>query len=310
MRNLFKNTIYSLTLISIFSCINNYKFPEKIQNPKSKKHTRLEGSSIFLDLPKEYKYDSEMGIYKKNNETYIQYIDQKTAYSKITKSDLEQKGLTIENFTEISVNNLEGIYMYSPSENYMDNQLGLFFGNDKSNIFVTGTFNKNDESTKKELQAIFESIYYDTNLKVDYSKYQSFTFNQSITNYKYTSGTVNIFVYNENRISSNQILNSFMFAKYPIIPESKSAIFASNMLIKHKENGMIIEDDRVVMSTINNYKSYITESKFIYGNQEGIIYQVLLIGENQSLMFTATAIDNLESNLIKFRKTAKTIKLK
>ena len=79
---------------------------------------------------------------------------------------------------------------------------------------------------------------------------------------------------------------------------------------KYEKNGIKLDSKTITKTKINNQTAYVLETKIKYDKKEGIMYQAVLLTENTTLLFMASAYSDIDNYLYKFKKTAETIKTK
>lgn len=311
--------IFILIFTTLTSCgqKSNTDFPSQIQTTKTTNHFRVMGTKVYGIIPSDFQHIRDLVRYQKNDNTYIQVIESNTsnfieAKPKFTRQAIEAKGAKIDVLNNIKLNEYEAIYCAGPSKYPEETKLMLIFGDESFVVIIVGVCQTKDMEEKKQLQEIFKSIYYEKSLQVSPFELANFQFDNTITNFKYAITASNIFMYAENgkNDAQNPTSNSFQIMVMPKMTKEKAESYANDLPSRYETNGIKLDNKTITKSKINNHIAYILETKIKYDNRDGVLYQVVLVFENTTLLFKANAYNDVDNYLIKFKKTAETIKIK
>ena len=318
MRHLLLIFGITLLIMTINSCGQNPEkdFPSRINTTLTEKHQRVLGTRVYLITSNQYTFVKELARYQKNENNYIQVIETSNSFvqakPKLTRQVMEGKGATIKVYENIMLNDYEAIYAEGPSKNSGETQLMLIFGDETFMVMVVGLCKTDDKDGKEELKEIFKSIFYNKSLQVAPLELANFEFDQTITNYKYSTTASNFFFYTKNgkEDANKQTFNAIQIGAMPKMTDEEAENYFNNLLLNYENKGYIVDSKSFFKTKINDYPALTFETKIKIENQNGILYQVFLFGENSSVVYIATAVDSIETNLTKFKNTAETIKIK
>ncbi len=292
-------------------------FPDQIQTTKTDKHVRVKGSKVYAVIPADYQYIKELARFQKSDDLYIQVLESNgsnfiQSKPNFTRKVLEGKGAKVDILNTIRLNEFEAIYNEGPSKYPGETKLVLIFGDESFVVMIVGVCKTVDTIGKKGLQEIFKSVYYDKSLQIDPLELANFEFDQTITNFKYTLTASNLFIYTENGKSDaqNPTANAILISVFPKMTEEKAETFSNTMLLRYEQNGVMLDNKTITKTKMNDRTAYVLETKIKNDNKDGIMYQVMLIYENTSILFMASAYSDINNYLSKFKKTVGTIKLK
>lgn len=315
-----KLAINFLLILSAFTSCgqkSNSDFPNQVQTTKTSKHVRVKGSKVYGIMPADYQYLKELARYQKNDNLYVQIIESSAsnfvqAKPNFTRQSIEAKGAKIDVLNNIRLNEFEAIYGEGPSKFPDETKLMLAFGDESFVVMIVGVCKTADAKAKKELQDIFKSVYYDKSLQIDPMELANFEFDQTITNFKYAMTTSNMFMYAENGKSDaqNPFANSLQIQVMPQMTEEKAESYANDLPWRYEKNGIKLDSKTITKTKINNHTAYVLETKIKYDSKDGVMYQAVLVYDSTTILFMANAYKDLDSYLIKFKKTAETIKIK
>lgn len=306
-----------LILIAITSCGDKNDFPNQIQTKKTNKHIRIEGTKVFGIIPSDFRCIRELGRYQKNKNLYVQIIESNAsnfteAKPNFTKQNIEANGSQIGVLSPTKLNEYEAIYLEGPSNDPDETKIMLVFGDKSFVVTIVGVCKTTDTEGKEELQKIFKSIYYDKSLQLDPLELANFEFDQTITNFKYAMTASNIFIYAENGESDiqNPLANIFQIQVMPQMTEEQAEHYANDLSWRYEQDGVKLNIKTITKTKINNRTAYVLETKTSNDNNKGALYQAVLVFENTTIVFIGVAQHDTDDYLTKFKKTAKSIRLK
>ena len=311
------NFILILTTFTSCGQKSNTDFPNQVQTIRTDKHVRVKGTRVYGIMPTDFQYIKELARYQKNDKLYVQVAESNAsnfvqAKPNFTRQAIEAKGAKIDVLNNIKLNEFDAIYGEGPSKYPDETKLILIFGDESFVVMVTGVCKTADIEGKKELKEIFKSIYFNKSLQIDQLELANFEFDQTITNFKYAMTVSNLFMYTENGKSDaqNPTANSLQIGVLPQMSEEKAETYANDLPWRYEKNGIKLDSKTITKTKINNQTAYVLETKIKYDKKEGIMYQAVLLTENTTLLFMASAYSDIDNYLYKFKKTAETIKTK
>jgi hypothetical protein len=313
--------LISLLIIPLvlFSCNEkvNSEFSKNIETKKTENHKRIEGTKVFGIIPEDFKYHKEAARYQKNENLYvlvmemdgISFNDQKP---NLTRKALEEKGAKVDILNNIYLNEFEAIYLEGPSKIPNETKLLISFGDDNFQVMVVGVCKTDDEKGKNEIQSIFKSIYYENSMELDPMELANFEFDNSITGFKNAMAATNIFMYTidgeiEPETTPDHSINIALIGP---VSEISAEDYSKDLIRRYKLNGDSLENENLNKTTINGYTAFVLESKIKSEGKNGVIYQAVLTGTNNTLLFLAHAYADTSQYLNKYKETAETIIIK
>ncbi len=310
---------FILILATISSCsdLSSTDFPDQIKTTKTSKHIQISGTKIFAVIPSDFQFIKELIRYQKSDNLYFQVIEMEgsnfvEAKPNFTREAIEAKGAKIDVIKNLTLNNFEAIYCEGPSQYPNETKIMFFFGDESFATMIVGVCKTDDQEGKKELQEIFKTIYYDKALHIDPFALASFEFDQTITNFKYAMKTANMFIYTENGKEDLQSSNSNMI-QIQVMPKmtvEKAEYYANDVISRYEKNGIKLEDKTLKSTTINNNKAFELETQVTFNGMRGLMYQAVIIFDKSTIVLMASAQNDFENYLDKFKRTAETLKLK
>ncbi|MBO0330508.1 hypothetical protein [[Muricauda] lutisoli] len=177
-------------------------------------------------------------------------------------------------------------------------------------LFILGCNSKNrskledkgaelEKTTTKKEPKVFESDFFEFDL--------SFTdFNHAKTQF----GTI---TFNEDGDfeSVNNLSNTIEIGRLPKMTEQERTEFIISLYPTGDDTYEEIKSTQIQNTVIGNYNANILDTPYVFDNVEGIMYFVILDGEEWSLAFTGRAFGDGKQDLLeKYKKTVKSIRLK
>lgn len=310
--------IFIITLFINCRYNNDKEFPSQIHTTKTERHIRIKGTNVFALIPTDYNYIENLVRFQKNNNQYIQFTVSKSLNftknkSKFTAKELEKKyGRKIDFLCDVKLNEFDAIYFEGPSTFPNKTELAFIFGDTTFFVMISGFCQTADKEGKKEIQEIIKSIFYDKSIQFNPLEMAKFEFDSTITNFKLAQSFTNLFIFNKDGIydSKNTTSNEIIIQVLPHMSNYEALNFAIKTTNNNEKNKIKLSNTNIEETKINNYIAYKLATKTIKNSVEGILYQVLLIGDNTSILFIGNAYNDLDTFLYKFKKTVESLKIK
>lgn len=309
--------LYLLVFLTLNACSQSIEktnpFSKEIKVEKTDKHQRIEGTKLFAIIPNEYKLIEELGRYQKSDKQFIQFIEASSSFNE-GKSNLSKdafgKGLIF--FDEIKFNSLEGMFIEGENSLTNENDLMLLFGDDEFMTMVVGKTETNKKESRKELIEIMKTIFYDKDFSLNALELANFSFDQSISGFKHAMTATNLFMFAENgkEDAQNPFANSMLFGNLPKMNKDELKSYTKDMVSRHQANGIVLDNAEIKETKIGEYTAMILDTKINLQGRKGLVYQVVLLGENQAMIFIGSGYSAIEELRDKYIKTVETIKMK
>ncbi|WP_338395898.1 hypothetical protein [Fulvitalea axinellae] len=316
-----KNVLFLLLFFTTFYSFAQdlEEFTNQITTTKTQKHKRISGTKVFCIAPSNYEYVKELARYQRKDKLYFQVIETSgssftEAKSNFTKEALRAKGITDDGILKnLFLNEYNCVYTEGPSKYPGETKLIMAFGDDDFLVFVAGVCKNSDDEGKKELQEIFKTIYYDKSFNLNPLELANFEFDESITGFKHAMSMSNMIIYTENGKSDLKNPNAgalMNIAMMPQMSEMKAEQFANDLPWRFEKGGAKLKNRDIQKEKIGGFTAFILDTKTEIESKEGILYQVLLVGDKSSILFAGTADRDIESFKAKFKKTVQSIRFK
>jgi hypothetical protein len=313
--------IFTILLISfsLSSCSQGLKddFPPEIKTEKTDEHKRVEGTKIFAKIPNDFEFIENLSRYQKAENLYIQFIESNAsnfyqAKPNFSREVIESKGAEVDILKDVKLNNLDAVFADGPSKKPSERKTILVFGDKEFVVIAVGVYPKNDSNARTEILEIFKNLNYQKDFSLDPFELANFEFDQSITGFKYAMTMSNFFTFNEdgNPESESDFSNSINIGSIPKMSIDKSKEFIKSIIQNAKNSGKEIKSREIQTTKIGNYPASILNTEMEIENKTGILYVVVLNGNESSVIFMGTAFDRKSELLEKYKETVKTIKIK
>lgn len=313
--------IFTILLISftLSSCGQDLKddFPTEIKTEKTDEHKRVEGTKIFAKIPNDFEFIENLSRYQKADNLYVQFIESNSsnfhqAKPNFSREAIESKGAEIDILKDTKLNDLDAIFGDGPSKKPNERKTLLIFGDNEFVVIAVGVYPKNNNEGRNEIIEIFKNLVYQKNFELDPFELANFEFDQSISGFKYAMTMSNFFTFNEdgNPQSESDFSNSINIGTMPKMSLDKSKEFIKSIIQNAKNSGKEIKSTEIKTTKIGDYPASILDTEMEIQNRQGILYVVMLNGDESSVIFMGTSFDRKSELLEKYKETVKTIKIK
>lgn len=313
--------IFTILLISftLSSCSQDLKddFPSEIKTKKTDKHKRVEGTKIFAKIPNDFEFIENLSRYQKADNLYVQFIESNSsnfhqAKPNFSREAIESKGAEIDILKDTKLNDLDAIFGDGPSKKPNERKTLLIFGDNEFVVIAVGVYPKNNNEGRNKIIEIFKNLVYQKNFELDPFELANFEFDQSISGFKYAMTMSNFFTFNEdgNPESESDFSNSINIGTMPKMSLDKSKEFIKSIIQNAKNSGKEIKSTKIKTAKIGDYPASILDTEMEIENRQGILYVVMLNGDESSVIFMGTSFDRKSELLEKYKETVKTIKIK
>jgi len=236
---------------------------------------------LFLTIPVNYKArDIASGYqeYRKDSITEIQIIENIYENFYYLKGEFLKNPSGLNNgdtgtSKAVRVGKYDGLYYTGPFKTADQKSAFLIFGDSSFAVIIAGFFKRTDKVVETELNNFLKTVSYDRSVMLDPLELANFTFDESITGFKYTPDGIGA---GSITYSSDGIIKSvedehhkslFRFETY------KSGNIEKAKKILHKE----IEDFSAYTIKLTNVRH---QDLFINGN---LAYEVIMTGKGVNI---------------------------
>jgi len=296
-------------------CTKKSEFGD-IKTTKTDNLTRVMGSRLFINSPKEYQYIKNLSRLQKNDNQYLQVIEINNSFlqakANMTREVMEQKGAKVDIWKQVKVNDYDGIYFEGPSKSPGETKIAVSFGDNDFVTMVVGVCKTSDEAGKEELKSMLHSIYFDKSFAINPLELANFDFDQNITQFKYATTASNIFFYNKSgtTVPNNNTEPTIQVGALPQMPSENAQALMNDIIRRLELSGMKLESKTIESTTINNYPSLKLETAINIEGKTGFFYQALLIGQSSGVLFMASTTEDIVKYKDEFARTANSISIK
>ena len=312
--------IISSTFILILFC-NNLLFTQinpdltfGNNNELTDAYINFQRTNIYLKIPNDYAYSPGFKRYSKNSDLYFTAQESRMSLGDIEKIIVNEMKSVNKKDSLISekvfVNDYQGLFLIATDESNRI-RLGLLFGDSSFYAVLLGVAHEQDSIGQKELLDIFQSVVYNKSTDKFNEVNKNFTFDQSITGYKYLGFESNTYLYVPKDQENNPV-NGFTFMLAPRLNEGDAKTAFLEILSKYKRhfNLDFTYPDPKIKEDINlNHATILYEKEFKAGGKNYYFLMSLLLAERSSLFFIANCEHNTKENRSLFLKTLKSVKI-
>jgi hypothetical protein len=292
-------------------------FPDTINTSKTASLHRVKGTRLFVQTPPSYLPMESMLRLQRDNNTYFQVVDMPDANfneykTKMTKEAIESQGAKVDIGKPVKYNGYDALYFSGPSKNDGETKLGFIFGDDSFVEVLMGVCKTADKAAIAELNKIFSTSYYDKSFDLNPMELVDFSFDESITGFKYATKMGSIYVYTPNgaadvnsKPESTSLLQLTEIAS-PGLATAKS--FFENTMSGYRKQDIILTNVRRQDMTVNGNPAYeVTMSAEDADGKKSDLYQLIMQKGEKAVLFMGVDIEQGKW-LEKFKATAQTLK--
>ena len=202
--------------------------------------------------------------------------------------------------------------MDGPSKKADERKISLIFGDKDFAVMAVGVYSKDDETGKNEILEIFKNLVYQKNYNLDPFELANFEFDQTITNFKYSSTASNLYIYSESDSANlnNTESNYINIGAFQHMTPQGNKDFLESIANNAKNKGWEIESTIIQDSILGDYSTYTIESEFITKNKLAHLYLTMINNKESSVLFMGVCFNNCVETISKYKKTVKSIKIK
>jgi hypothetical protein len=318
-----KHLIYIITLNLLTSFVScgqeNDTFPDNINVAKTSNLKRIKGTKLFILAPDSYKPIKSMVRLQRDNNTYLMAVEVpnsnfKEYKGKMTKDAIESQGAKVDIDKPVKYNGYDAIYFSGPSKTAGETKLGLAFGDDTFVMLVVGVCQTADKAAKNELNKMISTSYYDKLFDFNPLELASFTFDETITGFKYAATMGSTFVYSPNGktdLDKQQQGNllTFQLSTIEAPTFSRAKEFLDYTISRYSVQGIQVSNVKKQDIIIDGNDAYeVTMEATDANNVKNILYQVIIHKGTTAVLFLG--VDSEQRKWFdKFKATAKSIKM-
>lgn len=295
-----------------------------VESTKTKEHKRIPRTKVFAIIPSTYQLEDK--IYRKNDQQYftinesVGVKNMKISPDKIQnfiKDILKTQAGDIRIYEKMHVNNYSGIYFEGGFEELGVASVGIYFGNGSFSVACVGVYPAGDDQQKIDLMNILSSVYYDERMTIDPDEFKDFTFDESITGYKFShvAGERLFYTPNGKPAKLPEIEGYLSFSSGPIQSELTGEIMIRNIILNMSTLGIQHQSKEIKKIKVGGRTAFLLETEMKEKEFRKFLYLILIAGEKKAvLMYALCNLEKLESPKElrkyrnKFHKTAQSIK--
>lgn len=312
--------IISCTTVS--SCSQNAPIItnfEDIKNEKTAQHTRVEGTSLYLTIPEEYKFIKELVRYGKEEKLYFQVMEFASSFidwkQNMTKAKLEATGAKVDHYQYLTVNNQEGIYMEGPSKYPNETKIMLAFGDESKTVLILGVCKTDNSVGKKELQSIFRTTYYDKELSQSAFELANFELDEAKSGFVFNNKVANMYVFSPVGEDANREDYEGPVIMLSALPKMQETKLKETLLMIIERAELLekatFQSKEIVKKKIASKDCLLLETTMQIQGIEVYTLQGILMGEHSNLLIYVTCANkNAEDYKSQIMKAINSISFK
>lgn len=288
-----------------------------ITNSRTGDHINIPGTRLYIIPPADFIVSNTfIGLQKDENSIVNIYDlvggDVNTNAAHFNKEIFESAGATVFDYQEINVNGYPAKYI-SLLGDLTSKVYALIFGDTTFSTMIVAIYPASDEATGKNIIKALNTLWYDKSKIIDPFATATFSLDDTVSKFKFFQYNANTYLYSVGGVDNNDDKNTTAVIVSQFPKESTTSVksIADMMILKAREYGLSnIEVKNVSTQPINGYDTYEVE---VYGEMEGsrsLIYYCIVAKEETAIVVQGIAKNDIETNLLEFKKLVSSIKIK
>ncbi len=309
-------TIISFILLSFSLFSNAQETLKDISNQKTENHINIPGTRLFIIPPKGFTIAKSFIGLQKGEDVGIQVydLDGGNFYSNarsINRKKFEDYGLKVYDYSEFHLNTYPAKYLYVQGSALIHSHQ-LTFGDSTFSVMLMTVFPPGDKEMAEQLKTALLSVYYDPSFKVDPFATAHFTIDESVTRYKFSMYSSNLYAYTpDGKKNDDKFSPLVTITQLPLEQGSTFETIAESVIKGINQNSFIlIENISATQKTINGFEAYEKIIKGYFNRKKARFYYLIFKQEERCIVFCGMSYAEDDNDLNDFKTFAKTIKLK
>lgn len=289
-----------------------------INTIKTKEHTRVKGTKVFVVIPDGYRHIETLARYQKKSKLYFQIMEMPASYEEakvnLSKEAIESTGAQVDVYKTLKVNNYNGIYFEGPSKYPGETKLGVWFGDETFLASIVAVCKNNDVAGKKELMEIIQTTFYDKDFELDPFELANFSFNENLVDFKFNTKINTMFLFTPNGIedsAENQALPVLTIAPLPFMSKEGADNYTNELIQRYEtqQRASFLSEKKTELELVDQTVS-IFEAEIEMEGQISYLYQTVLLGKESSLLFMGTCSKDKKENRKAFERALLALRFK
>ena len=309
-------TIITLLVICLSVLCQAQEAVKDISNQKTENHINIPGTRLFIIPPKGFTVSKSFLGLRKGEDAMIQVYELNGGnfYSNaksINRKKFEDNGIKVYNYSEFHFNTYPAKYVYVQGSPLI-NSHQLTYGDSTFSVMLISGFSSEDKEMEKEINASLLSVYYDPSLKIDPFATAHFTLDESVTRYKFSEYSSNLYAYTPDGKKDHDKFSPLVtITQLPLEQGSTFETIVESVIKGINQNSFIlIENISEGKKTINGFEAYEKIIKGYFNRKKARFYYLIFKQEDHCVIFCGMSYAEDENDLNDFKTFAKTIKLK
>ncbi|MDB5281409.1 MAG: hypothetical protein JWO06_484 [Bacteroidota bacterium] len=316
------NRFHLTILAAIFLSACNW--PKKpwlndITSTKTSAHVNIPGTRFFIIPPTGLKPSKNFaGFENENGDAAIWVFDEFNTNGfgnnlARFKTQYDTSGKKIFERGSIKVNGYAGKYVCVQYSKDLKS-LNILFGDTDFCATVFTCYGTNDTKTGEVLKNALATLYYDKDLKIDFSSSVTYKLDDNKSAFKFVEGNSSYSFYSLTDVpkDSDYTKDFIIITTVPSVDDSPKDLAESFLkTLRQKTSSLATETSRTTSdSSIAGLPAFEVESYCKINGKKGVICEFTLIGKTRSLNFQAIINTDIENNVAEVRKLVRTVQFK
>ncbi|MCJ7935054.1 MAG: hypothetical protein MUW56_15890 [Chryseobacterium sp.] len=284
-----------------------------LNNTITSKYVNIPNTKIYV-APFEHNYKMSNGAIVSNDNNYTLTVMEsgdgtiKNTINDFSKEGFEAKGIKVFDEKFITVNGVESKIIFLQGKPEIKGIL-LFIDNKAEKIMVTAMYEANNVLLENKVKDMLYSIVYNKEEKVDYVKNASFALDLTGTKFKFHKYTSNSYNFTEEGKDTELNDPAILVTQIPKIAHPDLKSFLGEVKASMGKYGLENIEEKNIIETKDSIQFELYGK--MKGNPSVILYKIIKDpAKDFILLFMASSKQNIDQDLVQFKKIAKTFSFK
>lgn len=322
-------SIIALVLVTLFSCKQNTaesdpaqqvdpsRLPDTINGSLSEKHERIPGTKMYALLPDSYSFDRVRNRSGKNENTFIQILENPAASFNVakqsfTRENIEASGQQVDIIRQVKFGAYDAIFLDGPTNLPNSRKTSLIFGDDSFVCLVFGEYPGDSPDDRTEIIQAFASMVYDKDQTPEDLSGPFYDLDLSITGFVPAVINERLAIYNASgELDAEELAaTSITITPIPVLPDDAQRLYFEQLIAESAQGLFQVKEGPIKKMNINGRAATVIETLVETDGKTGVFYAAILNGDDAALVFISSAFEDTQNRVNQFKRTLQSVQFK
>jgi hypothetical protein len=319
--------IYRTFFYTLLLCLNgalpgvgqSAPFPGRLSNPadgQADGHVRIPGTRLSIIPPAQFALTHFFtGFLKTDGSAVIQVYDLTdgdyyTDVKSFSKEQLESKGAKVLVIKPLQVDGFPGKFCYMEGDS-SKRIMALIFGDSTFSTTLIGLYPDTALAIGQQIRNAYASISYRKTQVTNPFETAPFWLDTSASPFRFAQYNKPLFIYSLDGKEPAQGSPFLTVTPYPRKEGTSLQDISESLIVKEMQHGLTSPTlKNISFDSLGNYAAYEVEIDCRLGEEEGVIYQLIVASKNNTIVIEGMASSAFDENVKIFRALAHTVKIR